>query len=159
VTVTVVVDGYRMLTESLTANTRKANSAKELRSRTPAKLYVYDTLLEWLAQDLKDMAAKLGPCIQEEHAMVGQRHVTRHRHVAPADQPRIRDGMVGRATRAGRDQRRPVAGEAGDAVDTRGLNRLGEGHRRQDGGQPPCQHRRARPRGAEQEQIMVKTPA
>jgi hypothetical protein len=29
-----------------------------------------------------------------------------------------------------------VASMARDAVDTRGLNRLGEGHRRQDGGQP-----------------------
>jgi hypothetical protein len=66
---------------------------------------------------------------------------------APTDQPRIRDGVVGRATRAGRDPRRTVAGEAGDAVDTRGLKDLGEGHRRQDGGQSPCQHRLARPRG------------
>jgi hypothetical protein len=53
----------------------------------------------------------------------------------PPDQPRIRDGVVGRATRAGRHPRRAVAGEAGDAVDTRGLNRLGQGHRRQDGGE------------------------
>ena len=44
--------------------------------------------------------------------------------------------------------RSPV--QAGDAVDARGLNGLGEGHRRQDGGEPPGQHRRARPRGAEQ---------
>jgi hypothetical protein len=65
---------------------------------------------------------------------------------------------MGRATRAGRDPRRAVAGEAGDSVDTRGLNRLGEGHRRQDGGQSPCQHRLARPRGAEQEEIRVRTP-
>jgi hypothetical protein len=72
VTVTVVVDGYRMLTESLTAITRRANSSKVLRFSTPAKLYSYETILEWLAQDLKDMAAKLGPCIQEEHALVGQ---------------------------------------------------------------------------------------
>jgi hypothetical protein len=35
------------------------------------------------------MAAELGAFIQEKHAMVGQRHVARHRHVAPADQPRI----------------------------------------------------------------------
>jgi hypothetical protein len=48
--------------------------------------------------------------------MVGQRHVTRHRHVAPTDEPHIRDGVVGRATRAGRDQRRAVAGEADDMV-------------------------------------------
>jgi hypothetical protein len=68
-----------------------------MRSRTPAKLYVYEVILKRLAQDLQDMAAALGPCIQEEHAMVGQRHVARHRHMAPADQPRIRDGIVGRA--------------------------------------------------------------
>jgi hypothetical protein len=48
--------------------------------------------------------------------MVGQRHLARHRHGAPADQPRLRDGVVGRATRAGRDPRRPVAGKASDAV-------------------------------------------
>jgi hypothetical protein len=54
--------------------------------------------------------------------MVRQRHVARHRHMAPADQPRIREGVVGRATRAGGDQRRTVPREARDAVDTRGLN-------------------------------------
>jgi hypothetical protein len=105
------------------------------------------------------MAAELGQFIQEEHAMVGQRHVSRHRHVASADQPRIRDGMVGRATWAGRDQRRAIAREASDAMDTRGLHGLGEGHRRQDGGEPPGEHRLARPRGAEQEDVMVRTPA
>jgi hypothetical protein len=101
------------------------------------RLYLCDALLEWLAQDLKDMAAELGPFIQEEHAMVGQLHLARHRHVAAPNQPRIRDGVVGRATRAGRDQRRAVAGETRDAGDTRGLNGLGEAHRRQDGGEPP----------------------
>jgi hypothetical protein len=69
----------------------------------------------------------------------------------PTNQPRIRDGMARRAKRAGRDQRRAVAGEAGDMVDTRGLNSLGEGHRRQDGGEPPCQHRLARPRRVNEE--------
>jgi hypothetical protein len=61
------------------------------------------------------MAAELGRLIQKEHAILGQRHLARHWHVAPADQPRIRDGVVGRATRAGRDQRRAVVGEAGNA--------------------------------------------
>ena len=134
VTVTMVVGGYHALPESFTATICKANSAKEVRSRTPAKLYVYGTLLERLAQDLEDLAAALGPFIQEAHAMVGQRLVARHRHMAAADQPRIREGVVRRATRAGGDPRRTVPSEARDAVDTRGLNRLGEGHRRQDGG-------------------------
>ena len=41
------------------------------------------------------MAAELGELIQEEHTMVGQRHVARHGHVAPADQPHVGDGRVG----------------------------------------------------------------
>jgi hypothetical protein len=47
---------------------------------------------------------------------------------------------------AGRHQRRAVAGEAGDAVDARGLDGFSQDHRRQDGGEPPGQHRLARPR-------------
>jgi hypothetical protein len=58
-----VVGGYHALPESLMAIIRKANSANVLRSRTPAKLYVYDTLLERLAQDLQDMAPELGQFI------------------------------------------------------------------------------------------------
>jgi len=60
-------------------------------------LYLYDTLLERLAQGLEHIAAALGPCIQEAHAMVGQRHVAQYRHMPAADQPRIRDGVVGGA--------------------------------------------------------------
>ena len=70
--------------------------------------------------------------------MVGQRHVARHGEVSTAHQPHIRDGVMRGATRTGRDQRRAVAGQAGDAVDTGGLNGFGEGHGRQDGGEPPA---------------------
>jgi hypothetical protein len=89
------------------------------------------------------MAAELGPFIQEEYTVVGQRHVARHRHVAPANQPRIRDGVVGRATRAGRDPRRAVAGEASDAMDTRDLNGFSHQLGEQDRSQPPSQTRHA----------------
>jgi hypothetical protein len=41
------------------------------------------------------MTAKLRQFIQEEYAVVGQRHVARHRHVAAPDQPDIRDGVMG----------------------------------------------------------------
>ena len=91
------------------------------------KLHAYDTLLAWLARDLHDMAAELRQFIDKKHAVVSPRHVARHRHVATTDQPRIRDGMMRRAKRSGRDQRRAVAGEANDAVDTRGLNGFGRG--------------------------------
>jgi hypothetical protein len=36
-------------------------------------------------QDLKDTAPALKQFIQEEYAVVGQRHAARHRHLAPAD--------------------------------------------------------------------------
>jgi hypothetical protein len=91
--------------------------------------------------------------------MVGERHFARPRQVPSADQPHVRDGMMRRATRADRDQRRAVAGEAGDAVDARGLDGLSEGHRRPEGGEPPGQHGRGRPSGAEQEEVLVSTPA
>jgi hypothetical protein len=61
------------------------------------------------------MAAALGPFIQAEHALVGQRHLALPRHVAPAGQLHIGDGVTGGATRAGGDHGRTVAGEAGDA--------------------------------------------
>jgi hypothetical protein len=122
-----VVGGYFALTGRREVMSCAAKAAKALRFMTPARLSVYDTLLERLAQDLEDMAAELGPFIHEKHAMVRSRHVARHRHVAPADQPRIRDGMMGRATRAGRDPRRAVAGEAGDTVDTGGVEGFGQG--------------------------------
>jgi hypothetical protein len=78
-----VVGVYYVLPDRLTAITRRANSAKVWRSSTPARLYVYDTLLEGLPQDLQDVAAELGQFIQEEHAVVRQRHLARPRPVLP----------------------------------------------------------------------------
>jgi hypothetical protein len=71
VTITVLVDGYCTRPDSLTLSSRAAKAVKVLIFSTPAKLYIYDTLLERLAQDLEDMAAELGQFIQEEHAIVG----------------------------------------------------------------------------------------
>jgi hypothetical protein len=50
--------------------------------------------------------------IQEAHPVVRERHPTRHRHVAPADQAGGREGVVGGAARAGGDQGRAAAGAA-----------------------------------------------
>jgi hypothetical protein len=77
----IVVDGYRGLPASLTAIICKANSTKDLRFRTPARLYLHDTLLERWPQDLQDVAAELRPFIQEEYAIVRQRGPARYWHV------------------------------------------------------------------------------
>jgi hypothetical protein len=126
---------------------------------TRGRLYGGNTLLERLPQDLEDIAAELGQFIQEAHPVVGPRHLARPWHVAAAGQPRVRNGMLGGAELAGRDQRRTCAGEPGDAVEARDLQGLGRGHRGQDGGQPPRQPRLPRPRGAEQEEdVLVRQP-
>ena len=102
-TATVVVGGYRSRLDPNEVLSHAAKVAKTLRSKTPAILYSCETLLQGLAQHLEHVATELRPFIQQEHPMVRPRHLARHRHVAPADQPCIRDGVVGGATRAGRD--------------------------------------------------------
>jgi hypothetical protein len=111
------------------------------------RLSAHDILPERLTQDLQDVASELWQFIQEEHTVVGQRHFARHRHVAPTDQPDMGDGVLGGATRPGRDQRRAVTGAAGDAVEEHGVEGFREGHRRPESGEPPGRHRRARPGG------------
>jgi hypothetical protein len=68
------------------------------------------------------MAAKLGQFIQEQHAVVGPRHLAWQRHLAPTDQAHIGDGVLGGATRA-RGESGAVAGAAGDARDAGGVDR------------------------------------
>jgi hypothetical protein len=109
------------------------------------RLYSCDPLLGRWPPARPDVAAARRPCLQAAHPVGRERDLARPRHGAPADPPGVRDEVVGGAARAGRHQRRAVAGEAGDAVDPRGLHGLGEGHRRQNGGEPPGQHGRTRP--------------
>jgi hypothetical protein len=95
VPVTGLEGGYRLMPESLTALIRLANSANVWTFMTCGRSYSYETLLERLTQDLEDMAPALWPFTQAAHALVRPRHFLRHRHVAPADQPNIGDGVVG----------------------------------------------------------------
>jgi hypothetical protein len=122
-----------MVPQLVGVQTRAASPVSAARAKTRGRLYACDPILKRLPQDLHDMAAELRQFIQEEHAMVGQRHLARHGHVAATDQPRIRDGMMGSTTRSGRDQRRTVPREASDAVYPCGLKGFGEGHGRQSG--------------------------
>ena len=121
-----VLGGYRLLLlKPPEVMSRAANVAKTLaKSKTPARLYVYETLLQRLASHLQDVAAALGQFIQEQHAIVCQRHLARHRHLTPADQPHVGDRVMRGTARADRDEGGAGAGEAGDAVDagwSRGL--------------------------------------
>jgi hypothetical protein len=128
-------------------------AAKPARWRMCGRLFVGDALLE------EDVAPELREFVQKEHAMVRPRHLAWHGEVPPTDQPDVRDRVVRGAERAARDHRRAGAGAASHAVDARGLEGFRQAHRRQDGGEPPRQPRLARPRGAEQEEIWVRTPA
>jgi hypothetical protein len=74
---------------------RPASAASTARSRTYGRLYVCDAIFTGLTKDIEDLAAARGPCIQAAHAVVGQRHLARRRHVAPADQPHVGDGVMG----------------------------------------------------------------
>src|SRR2546428_185579 len=114
-----LVGGYRVLPEPCAILTHAAKVSKALSFRTCGRLYAYDTRLERLAQDLEHMAAALWQFVQEEHAMVRQRHVAQHRHLPAADQAYIRDRVMRRTTRTRGDEGGGVAGEAGDAVDVR----------------------------------------
>jgi hypothetical protein len=68
--------------------------------------------------------------------MVHQGDLIPQRHLAAADQPRIRDRMMGGATWTSRERCHARTRRSGDAVDAGGLNGLSQGHTRRDGGGP-----------------------
>jgi hypothetical protein len=80
------------------------------------RLSFCDTAFQRLAQDFQDGASALRQFIQTEHAVVGQRHVFRHRHLAPIDQPHIGDRVMEGATRARRDDGGAITGTSDHAV-------------------------------------------
>jgi hypothetical protein len=62
--------------------------------------------------------------------------------------------MAGRVAEGQRSQ----GWKAREAREARGVKGVDEAHRRQDGGESPRQHRCARPRRAEQEEMMSTMP-
>jgi hypothetical protein len=91
--------------------------------------------------------------------MVRPRPLAGQRHVAPAEQADSRDRVVRGATGARHDPRQAVAGAAGDAMDVGGVEGLGEGHGRQDRGEPAGQPRRARSGWTQKQDVVGTTPA
>ena len=74
-------------------------------------------------------------------------HVARRGHLAAADQPHDGNGVVGGAEWPRGDDGGAPPGEAGDAVDTSGVDGLGQGHIGEDRRQAPGQHRYPCPPG------------
>jgi hypothetical protein len=89
------VTRHRTPPESLSIISRPAKSARESRSKTRGRLYLCDPLLQRLAQDLEDMPPALRPFIQDEHAVGRPQSLARRGQVPAADQPHIRDGVIG----------------------------------------------------------------
>jgi hypothetical protein len=67
------------------ARTRSAKAARARKSRSYGRVFFCDAILEQESQDLKPMTPILRACIQDEHAVVGQRHLARQRHLSPTD--------------------------------------------------------------------------
>jgi hypothetical protein len=86
------VGSYRPLPEPPEVLRHAAKAMKELRFRTPTKLYIYDTLLKRPGQDLEDVAAELRQFVEKANPVVGEGDLARDRHLAAADQPDVRDG-------------------------------------------------------------------
>jgi hypothetical protein len=63
VTATAVATSSRTPAEPLRFSSRSAKAMKVLIFSTPARLSLYDTLLERLPQDLQDVAAARRPCL------------------------------------------------------------------------------------------------
>ena len=86
------------------------------------------------------MPSALGELIEAEDTRVGPRHLAWPGYLAPTDQPPSGNGLVGGATRPGGDDGGASPGEAGDAMDAGGFQRVGQGQMGQDRRQAPGQH-------------------
>jgi hypothetical protein len=116
------VGSSHIITKSRPLATRVASATSAARLVTRGRLCVCNTLRKRLAQDLEDMPPELRPFIQEAPVAMGPRHLARRGDEPAADQPHIRDRLMRGAKRARGDDRRVGAGEAGDAMDARGVD-------------------------------------
>src|SRR5882724_263986 len=154
--------------------------SKSANTKIRRQLSGCNPLPQRLAQHYEDVPSARRQLIQQQNAMVRQRHLVRQQcrltplfvktvlymtlhwtgiasllpgepgdvfYKPAAAQARSDDGVMGEPGPG-------CASEANDAVDAPGFNGFGAGHRRQNSGEPPLQHRLPRPRGTEQEVRM-----
>jgi hypothetical protein len=99
------------------------------------------------------MPSEFGEFVEAEDAMMGQRHLARHGHLAAADQSHIGNGLVGGATRPGGDEGGAPPGAAGDAREAGGFEGLSQGHAGENGGEAARQPRCAGPGGRRSSEV------
>ena len=73
-TVTVVMGSYRPLPQAPEFVSRAANIAKTLKLRTPAELYVYETLLRWPQENFKDLSFAISGSTSELASLTRDGH-------------------------------------------------------------------------------------
>ena len=112
-------------------------------------------LLERLAQHLEDTPSEFGQLVEEQHAVVGQRHLARTRRLSAADQRHLRGEVVRSPEGAQRHQSAGKAALPGYGMDLRRLEGLLARQRREDRRQTPRQHRLARTRGADHQHVVA----
>jgi hypothetical protein len=80
--------------EWLAVNSRLAKLTTSHRFMTLWRLYVYETLLQRLAQHFEHVAAELRQFVQKQDAVVRPRHLAWQGHLAAPDQADIGDGVM-----------------------------------------------------------------
>jgi hypothetical protein len=122
-------------------------------------LYSCDIILERLTQHFEHIPLELGKLIEEEDAVVGQRHLAPQGHLAAADTPHIGNGLVGSAKGSHGDKGGAPPRKAADAMEAGGLDGFGQGHLGEDRRQASGQPRLPRHRRPQEQDVMGTTPA
>ncbi len=97
-------------------------------------------LLHRLAEHLEHMASELGQLVEEEHAVVGEAHLTRAKGCSAADQTRVAHGVVRSTERPHGDERAPRREAPGHRMDLGDREGFIERQRWKDPRQPAREH-------------------
>ncbi len=128
--------------------------ARGIRNGDACAHEVNAVVLERLAERLECRPPELRQLVEEQHAVVRERHLTRARRIPAAHQSRIGHGVVRCAERAALDQTGTRTKTAGDRVDLRRFERFRRRHGRQNARQPPREHRLARAGRTDQQHVV-----
>ena len=115
----------------------------------------HSAVLERLTQDLERRLRELRQLVEEQHAVMRERDLAGPRHAAAADHRDHRRRVVRAAERPLLHEAAARWQEARDAVDLRDLECLLAREARQDGAQAAREHRLARPRHADHQEIVA----